>query len=153
MQRLTGAALVIALAGPALADSGWEAFYNSDGPTCFASAQPMVDDAARDDAVLSVLYRPADGVFDQISYTGGYALMPGSTVSLVADGTGFTLLTEGNWAWASNAKEDSTIVAALSAAGSVTLTGRSADGTEIRDTFDLAGFAAALATARARCGG
>ena len=61
------------------------------------------------------------------------------------------MFTRGEFAWPVSNEDDARIVEAMKRGRDVTLTGRSARGTQTEDTFSLMGFSAALEEAQARC--
>ena len=105
----------------------------------------------RGDILLFVAYRPGEGVADEVSFTGGYPFAENSTVTMDIGGESFEMFTRGEFAWPVSSEDDARIVAAMRRGAEVTLTGRSARGTQTEDTFSLMGFTAALEEAESRC--
>nr|WP_255356644.1 invasion associated locus B family protein [Thioclava sp. SK-1] len=140
------------------AETDWSVFVETSPQECWGVAAPKNTVNSKDgkpvqvrrgDILLFVTYRP--GNQGEISFMGGYPFAPDSTVGMNVGGTEFTLFTDGEGAWAGSPSEDSKIVAALKAGADVTLTGRSARGTQTQDTFSLMGFTAAMEEAQKRC--
>lgn len=162
LSRMGVLALVIVLAGPALAQetSEWSAVQEIDPVECYAVASPLSQENTRDgqpvevarsETRLFVFFRPGEGVAGQVSFTGGYPFGPDTTVTLEVDGTQFALFTQEEWAWPANPEEDARIVEALRGGSEVVLTGQSGRGTVTRDTFSLQGFASSVEDAQRRC--
>ena len=107
----------------------------------------------RGDILLFVAYRPAAGVAGEVSFTGGYPFAENSTVTLRVGESSFEMFTRGEFAWPVSDEDDARIVDAMRRGADVTLTGRSARGTQTEDSFSLMGFTAALEEAQARCAG
>ena len=63
----------------------------------------------------------------------------------------FELFTEGEWAWPATASDDAKIITAMKRGAQAVLIGRSARGTQTKDTFSLLGFTAAVEEAEKRC--
>ena len=101
-------------------------------------------DVRRGDILLFVAYRPAAGVAGEVSFTGGYPFAENSAVTLQIGPDRFEMFTRGEFAWPVSNEDDARIVDAMRRGREVTLTGRSARGTETQDTFSLMGFTAAL---------
>ena len=168
--RIGALGLVVCLAGPTLAqdtannrvsaNTDWSVFQEANPAECFAVSAPESQDNTRDDqpvevsrseTLLFVFYRPNEGVNGQVTFTGGYAFAPDSTVTLDVGGTKFTLFTEGEWAWPATSEEDARIVEAFKRGSEAVLTGQSGRGTVTRDTFSLQGFTASVQEAQTRC--
>ena len=71
--------------------------------------------------------------------------------SLKVGDKSFELFVDGEWAWPQNSGDDASVLAALKAGESATLSARSARGTQTKDTFSLLGFTAAMQEAESRC--
>lgn len=171
---LTGMAAAAALAGAASAQeestnrvaavTDWSVFVESDPTECWGVSAPteqrntdietgQVKAVRRGDALLFVAYRPAQNVSGEVSFTGGYAFAPNSTVELTISGRQFELFTQGEYAWPASPDDDAAIVNAMRAGSEAVVVARSARGTRTEDTFSLLGFTAALEEASSRCGG
>jgi hypothetical protein len=108
----------------------------------------------RGDIRLFVSFRPAENVTNEVSFTGGYPLKAGSSVTLTIGSDKFNLSPgqgdAGEWAW-TDPSDDSRVVAALRKGASAKVAGTSTRGTATEDTFSLSGFTAAVEDAAARC--
>ncbi len=137
----------------------WSVFTEENPKECWGVSSPKETVNSRDgkpvsvkrsDILLFVTFRPGQAG-GETSFTGGYPFAPGSKVSLNVDGTGFDLVTDGEWAWAASPDDDAKVLAALKKGGSAILTAKSAKGTQTQDTFSLRGFTAAMTEAGTRC--
>lgn len=152
-------ALAYAEAPKALGVFGdWSAFaMGAPKPTaCYVSGKPATSEpkaAKRGDIFLQVSFRKggAAAVSNEVSFIAGYPYKDGSDAELSIGGTKVALFTDGDGAWARDARTDAEIVAALKKGKSATLKGTSGRGTTTTDTFALAGFGDALAAAMKAC--
>lgn len=144
------------------AQTDWSVFTADNPKECWAVSAPKETVNTRDgrtvsvrrgDILLFVFYRPQENITGQISFTGGYPFAEGSTVTLEVGENSFELFTNGEFAWAASDGEDARIVAALKRGAQAVLTGRSARGTQTRDTFSLMGATAMIEDAERRCAG
>ena len=142
------------------AKSDWSIFVEDSPKECWGVSSPKKTENTKDgnavsvqrgDILMFVTFRPASGANGEVSFTGGYPFAGGSTVTLDVGGTKFDLFTEGEWAWAASAADDTKIVTALKRGSEAVLTARSARGTQTKDTFSLMGFTAAMDDAEKRC--
>jgi hypothetical protein len=137
----------------------WSVFAEESPKECWGVSSPKETVNTKDgkpvqvrrgDILLFVTFRP--GVAGEISFSGGYPFAGGSTVNLNVDGTGYELITDGEWAWPGTREDDAAILAALKKGTTAVLTARSGKGTQTKDTFSLRGFTAAMEEAGKRCG-
>jgi hypothetical protein len=138
----------------------WSVFTEENPKECWGVSGPKETVNTRDgkavtarrgDILLFVTFRPGSGAAGEVSFTGGYPFAPGSTVKMTIEGQGFDLFFDGEWAWPANPADDAAVLAALKAGSSAVLTGKSARGTQTKDTFSLLGFTAAMDEAEKRC--
>lgn len=141
-------------------EADWSVFVEDSPKECFATSAPKETvntrngqpvQVRRGEIFLFVMYRPAESVNAQVSFTGGYPFAPNSTVDVQIGSSNFKLYTDGEWAWPQSAEEDAKIVAAMKRGANVVVTARSARGTQTQDTFSLIGVTAAIDEAAARC--
>ena len=137
----------------------WSVFAEENPKECWGVSSPKETVNSKDgkpvqvrrgDILLFVTFRP--GVAGEISFSGGYPFAGGSTVKLDVDGTGYDLITDGEWAWPGTKEDDASILAALKKGTTAVLSARSGKGTQTKDSFSLRGFTAAMAEAAKRCG-
>lgn len=161
-------AFAIALSTPVLAqdstnvigtEGDWTAFSASSPKECWAVSAPKSTqntdasgkpkDVTRSDIRLYIAYRP--GQSGEVSFSGGYPFAPDSAVEVNIGGNVFKLFTEGESAWTGSPSEDGKLITALRAGSSAVISGRSARGTQTKDTFSLAGITAMTNKAQAAC--
>ena len=142
------------------AKTDWSVFVESDPKECWGVSSPKETVNSKDgrvvavnrgDILMFVTYRPGGGSAGEVSFTGGYPVAGGSTVSLDISGTTFELFTDGEWAWSASPGDDAKIITAMKRGSDAVLTARSSRGTQTKDTFSLLGFTAALDEAEKRC--
>ena len=142
--------------------SDWSVFAENDPRECWSVSAPQKSTASRDgkdvtsqvrrgEIFLYATFRPAGGVTGEIAFTGGYPFASGSTVRVEIGRDSFDLVTQDEWAWSANSDQDAALREAMKGGETAVLTGRSARGTETKDTFSLIGFTAALGEAETRC--
>lgn len=136
----------------------WSVFAEDNPKECWGVSSPKETVNTRDgqpvqvrrgDILLFVTFRP--GVAGEISFSGGYPFASGSTVKLDVDGTGYDLISDGEWAWPGTKEDDAAILAALKKGTTAVLQAQSGKGTQTKDTFSLRGFTAAMEEAGKRC--
>lgn len=129
----------------------WNVYRETDPVECLAVSVRVDRRPARDrQAALFISFKPAEPTTGQVIVTAGAPFLPGSTVTLSVDGTQFTLLWEGTWAWATSSEQDARIIETLKAGRIALLTAQIASGT-IQHEFSLVRFEAALEQARSLC--
>jgi len=137
----------------------WSVFVEESPKECWGVSVPKETVNTRDgqpvqvrrgEIMLFVTFRP--GTPGEISFAGGYPFAGGSTVKLDIDGTGYDLITDGEWAWPGTRDDDAAILGALKKGTTAVLSAKSGKGTNTKDTFSLRGFTAAVDEAQKRCG-
>lgn len=142
--------------------TAWSIYVQEEPTQCWVTSVPSGTTASRDgedvtsainrdEAVFFISFWPADGRVGEVSYTGGYPFADGSVVSLVVGESSFELFTEGPMSWAGSSTADARIIDAMREGAEVVVTAVSGRGTEVIDTFSLAGFRAAIEDAEVRC--
>ena len=158
MTRLLGGAMfAVAVATPALAQepkligefNDWAAytFNGKKGAVCYIVSQPTDSspkNVNRDPVHFLVTNRPAEKVNGEVNTIIGYPVKKGSTAKLTIDGSGFTLFTSGDGAWADTSANDRRIVSAMKAGSRMVVEGVSWRGTKTVDRYSLSGVTAAL---------
>lgn len=138
----------------------WSVFTEDNPKECWGVSGPKETvntkdgkpvSARRGDILLFVTFRPGSGAAGEVSFTGGYPFAQGSSVKMTVEGKSFELFVDGEWAWPANPADDAAVLAALKAGSSAVLIGKSARGTQTKDTFSLLGFTAAMDESEARC--
>ncbi len=138
----------------------WDALTTteSDGSkTCYMISSPKRSEvsrrgARRGDIYMTVTHRPKFGVTGEVSAVMGYPLKVGSDVRIEVDGKSrFNLFTEGNAAWAYDARDDGRIVTAMKRGNALIVRGTSTRGTNTTDRYSLSGFTAAYNAITSAC--
>jgi Invasion associated locus B (IalB) protein len=116
---------------------------------CFALAKPASSKMSkpgrnRDPAYAFVSTRPAEKVFNEVSFMIGYKLKPGSESTLQVGGASYAMYTQGDGLWIKNAAEEEKMVETMRKAPEMVVTGTSTSDTETTDTFSLKGLSQAL---------
>ena len=86
---------------------------------------------------MQVTHRTVSRARNEVSITAGYIFKKDSAVSVKIDKKTFSMYTAGATAWS---EDDSTLVAAMRAGTSMTVTGMSKRGTVTKDRYSLSGF-------------
>lgn len=142
------------------AKTDWSIFVEDTPKQCWVVSAPKntvntqsgrVVAVRRGDIYMFVSFWPESNQLGEVSFMGGYPFAEGSTVSLSVGESEFELFTDGELAWAASAEEDRRIATALKRGVEAVVSGRSARGTNTKDTFSLMGFTAAYEDAQKRC--
>lgn len=138
-------------------DDGWSAYVAEDrtGRVCYLVGQPTKSAPAgahRQPPSAMVTHRPAERVFNVVSFVEGYPLRDGSDVALEIGRRKFALFTNGDAAWARTSDLDHEIVDTLAKAHDAVVKGVPQRGPATTDTYTLAGFSKALALIDKACG-
>ncbi|HLU91051.1 MAG TPA: invasion associated locus B family protein [Pedomonas sp.] len=136
----------------------WAAFRDPGNDSkCYAVTAPNQTRASaqnirRGQAALSVGIwpgRPGAQVYTAV----GFNIDPTKPVTLKIGSRSFTLLPDGESAWAENAAADEAIINALRQGIVAEVTSTSTRGTQITDRYSLKGISAAIDAARSACSG
>lgn len=136
---------------------GWAAFKDTAPEAlCYVVAQPQRSllsrkDVKRSPPHLMVSFWPGRKISGQIQVVLGFPVNSGDPVRLDVGGQRFQLAGRGDSAWPLNAQTDSALLSVLRKSAEFSVTVRSGRGTEIKDTYALSGFNAALAAGKAGC--
>ncbi len=156
---LLGAAAPVRAAEPHLLSvhENWSAYsFQEDGhKVCYMASQPKKMGGAvdkRGEVFALITDRPGENTHDVFSYIAGYTYKPGSDVTLTIDKDHFTLFTQDDTAWATDAAADGKITAALRKGKVMTVKGTPAHGDTTTDTFELGGTDGAHKAIDQECG-
>lgn len=156
--RSLAALVLLALAAPVGArDSlgvfdNWGAFRDPGAGRCYAIAMPEPSRGASDyRAFASVGSWPRRGVRGQVHFRLSRRLAAEPAIALAIGGRRFALTGGGGDAWAQDRAMDAAVVAAMRAAGSMTISARDARGRRFTDRYDLEGAATAMDAAMVGC--
>lgn len=150
-------ALALALAAPVVAQSldreslgvfgDWGAFRDSEVPRCYAIAEAQ----AGDGGFASVGTWPEQDVRQQVHFRLSRPLASSPRIQLAISGQRFTLSGSGNNGWALDAATDARIVAAMRAAGALSISATDNRGRRFTDRYSLNGAATAIDAATVGC--
>ncbi|WP_417579147.1 invasion associated locus B family protein [Pelagibacterium sp.] len=145
-----------ALMAPALGQSvrilgehnAWSAYATTEsaGQICFVLSRPTATEptpTGYSDAYLYITHRPSQGIRSEINLVAGYQFASGSEATLTVGGQSFSLFTQDDAAWLDDPAQSASAVQAIRAGSTLSITGTSADGRSVRQTFSLSGATAA----------
>ncbi len=126
----------------------WDAYtYTENGEKiCYMVSKPTRSrpaKARRGDIYFMVTHRPAESVRDEVSIYIGYPYKQDAPADVRIGGQSYLLVTEGENAWAKDAKADARLVKMMIRGSVMEVRGQSARGTKTTDRFSLLGFTAA----------
>jgi hypothetical protein len=161
--------LAMLLAAPAVAAGptelatykAWTAFTASsaDGKVCYALSKPTATlprKAARDPIYVIISVWPGRNVRDELQIVPGYLYREGEPVFAQVGNLRVEFFSrnegKGGSAWVKNVDDEGSLVRAMRAGYTLTVTGVSKRGTKTTDTYSLSGIASALERAHRECG-
>ncbi len=162
-------ALVTLVSTPSMAQSGsaadpkligtfdqWSAYsFREDGDkVCFMASQPTSDEGDytnRGDIFALITHRPGENSVNVVSFVVGYTFKEGSDVTVNANGSEFTLFTDGDTAWTPTDAMDKRLTDAIRGGQKMIVKGTSSRGTLTTDTYSLDGSAAAYRAISRAC--
>lgn len=152
---LLAAVPAVALAAPRTAlgiFDGWGAFRDPGTPRCYAIAAPAATiGTPQVKAYASVGYWPKSRIRGQFYIRLSKARREGAELRLTIGSRRFILTGNGAHGWASDARMDAAIVAAMRSAPSMSVESTSTSGGSIADTYRLRGAATAIDAAALGC--
>jgi hypothetical protein len=134
----------------------WSAYRGASGDNrvCFVLSQPTArapKGLNRDPAYLYISFRPAAGIRNEVALITGYTMKEGAQpVASIGDASFGLVSTEGK-AWLQNAAEESQFVQLARAGSSLAISGTSARGNKLTDTYSLKGLSQAVEAAQKGC--
>lgn len=160
--RRTAFLFLIASAVPAVAFAaprtalgifeGWGAFRESAIPRCYAIAAPSATIGRPEiKPYASVGYWPKSRIRGQFYVRLSKERAPGRELRLSVGSRRFILTGNGPHGWASDARMDAAIIAAMRSAPSMSVASSTATGRAIADTYRLRGAATAIDAAALGC--
>ncbi len=134
----------------------WSAYTANEKSTavCYVVGHPAKSqpaNATRGRVDLQVTHRPGEKALNVVDFELGYAAKPGSSAELVIDGKKFSLFTNKESAWVTDAATDKVVTNTLAKGKQAVIKAQSDHGTSTTDTYPLAGFREALALADKAC--
>ncbi len=132
----------------------WKVFTYKKGSEkyCYVASVPTKKTGnytKRGEPFLLVTYRP--GTTDEVSVSSGYPYKAKSNVKMTIDKKAHKLFTQDERAWAYDAKQDATLIAAMKKGSAMEVRGTSKRGTYSSDNYSLRGITAALTDMTKRC--
>jgi len=132
----------------------WGAFRDAEVPRCYAIAEAEASSARRDfQPYASVGNWPASNNRTQEHFRLSRQLSSAPRVRLAIGGGRWDLSAGGGDAWAPDARADAAIVAAMRAAGRMSVSASDARGNRFTDRYSLEGAATAIDAAGVGCAG
>lgn len=130
----------------------WGAFRDAETPRCYAIARAERSRTSRDAASFaSVGTWPSRNVRGQFHAQLSRSVAQGAAIRLTIGDDRFELTGSGNDAWATGARMDAAIVAAMRSASRMSIAGRAANGRSFTDRYSLDGAATAMDAAIVGC--
>ncbi|QYO76792.1 invasion associated locus B family protein [Devosia salina] len=156
--------LILAALAPAQAQSArvlgdfrdWSSYAADDGSgtVCFAMTKPKTTEPTPDgygQAYLYITNRPGEDVVNEFNVVAGYTFQTGSTATASVGGQDFALFTQNDAAWLDDSAQAANLAAAIRAGSSISITGTSATGSRIVQSYSLSGATAAQQAIGAEC--
>ncbi|RJF93680.1 invasion associated locus B family protein [Sphingomonas cavernae] len=130
----------------------WGAFRDDQPQRCYAIAEPVRKSSNQNwRAFASVSHWPGQGVRGQIHIRMSRERATEATATLRVGERRFALASGGADAWATDARADAAIVAAMRSAQDMAVESRDSQGRSFRDTYRLRGAATAIDAAALGC--
>lgn len=128
--------------------SAWSAYTASDGSgrICFATTEPTGTEpapAGYGEAHVYLTHRVAEGIRSEFNLIAGYEFAPDSTAEATIGGQTYQLYTQGDAAWLQDPSLAETFAGNIRSGATLQITGTSAQGQPIIQTFSLSGATAA----------
>ena len=158
MNRIAFAlAVMIAAAAPLAAKdslgvfSDWAAFRDTNVPRCYAiAAATPARDGSRSSGYASVGHWPKRSIRGQVHLRLSQPLRA-EQATLRIGRQSFSLIVDGNKAWARDKTMDAAIIAAMRSAPAMRVTAIGASGRRFTDNYELSGAATAIDAATLGC--
>ncbi len=128
---------------------GWAAFRDASPARCYAIAKAQGSPPAP--AYATVSNWPERKVRGALHLVLSREVADAARVRLVLGDRRFDLVAKGRNAWAKDARDDAAIIAALRSAGRMSVSARSAKGSNFTDRYSLTGVATAMDAATVGC--
>lgn len=166
IKRIAPLALVALLAPTGMAQAqavrllgefrAWSSYAAAEGndALCFAMSKPTdvsPQPEGYSQAYLYVTHRPAQNVTNEVNLVAGFEFAPGTSATLSIGGETFSLFTEADAAWLQDPRQNDTLAGVMRAGSTLTISGTSAAGTEVKETFSLSGATAASKAIDSEC--
>lgn len=128
----------------------WDAFVErrSGGEkSCYMISVPKETapkNVNRGEIYVIITHWPSEKRQGEVNVAVGYPFKKDSTVTAKVDSRAFRMFTQGDRAWAYDAKQDQDMVGAMKRGSKLVIEGESQRGTKTADRYSLSGFTAAL---------
>ena len=130
----------------------WGTFRDADPARCYAIAAAEPSKARVDFAAFATVANwPSRQVRSQVHFRLSRKVSKTPWLRLVIGGETFNLTGSSSDAWAQDAKGDAAIIAAMRAAGSMSISATDASGNRFTDRYSLEGAATAVDAAQVGC--
>ncbi|SMQ86031.1 hypothetical protein SAMN06295905_3327 [Devosia lucknowensis] len=134
----------------------WSSFAADDGggTVCFAMTKPKSVEPTPEgysEGYLYITNRPAEDVVNEFNVVAGYTFQTGSRATASVGGQEFALFTQADAAWLDDSAEAANLAAAIRSGSTVVITGTSANGTQVVQSYSLSGATAAQQAIGAEC--
>ncbi|MBI1211444.1 MAG: hypothetical protein GC190_08275 [Alphaproteobacteria bacterium] len=135
----------------------WEAYKGSDngrGSVCYVVSQPQSKEPKgvnRDPVYFLITSWPSQKVVNEPSIIIGYPFKERSEVTVQVGSDKFQFFTKDDGAWLASRDDETKLIAAMRAAGDMTVKGMSKRGTLTTDGYSLKGISQALDKATEGC--
>lgn len=129
--------------------SNWAAFRDDVPSRCYAIAKPRGNNSAG--SFASVATWPGRGLRGQLHFRLSRSVGEEAEVTLMIGGDEFELVAKDRNAWASDARMDAAIVAAMRSASRMTVAAQGANRARFSDRYSLTGVATAMDAATVGC--
>lgn len=134
----------------------WSSYAADDGSgtVCFAMTRPKTTEPTPEgygEAYLYVTNRPGEDVVNEFNVVAGYTFQTGSMAVASVGGQDFALFTQNDAAWLDDSTQSANLAAAIRAGSTVTITGTTAAGMEVVQSYSLSGATAAQQAIGAEC--
>jgi invasion protein IalB len=140
--------------------TAWSVFADGTPKECWGVSKPKKTvvtldgkevTANRGEIALFITFRVGQ-TGGEIAYSAGYTFAEGSSVEVAIDGETYKMpILKDGFAWPASVDDDAKLLAAMQKGSDASLTGRSSKGKEVKDTFSLSGFTAAVTEAESQC--
>lgn len=122
--------------------------------TCMIWSQPSKSrgfNGKRGEVFVFVTHLPAERRLNRVSFKVGYALAQSEALLVNIGDSRFALSAAGSGAWASSVKDDLALIDAMRVGRSMSVEGKTREGSVVRDRYSLYGFTAAYTAINAAC--
>lgn len=138
--------------------SDWVAYQvdENGAKVCYMAARPAKSEGKykkRGDVFLTVMHRPAENVYDEVSFAAGYSYRQGGQPTIAVDKNApVSFFSRGENAWFKEKATDKKLIAQMRKGDKAVVKGRSARRTNTEDTISLKGFSKAYQMINEACG-